>query len=307
MPPKIHLGINTCFAVKRWPEPEEWTRIVREELHLDHCQFSLDLVESLLDDEAALAAYADLTRECSASADLQIHSTFTGLAAYSWSLLLHPMATMRASAVRWYERVIDFSSRLGAQGTGGHLGALSALDASETVSREARWADMVEHLRYLSQYAGRQGLSFLLFENMAVPREIGHSLDEAHALAKLDPPTGGVPLVLCLDIGHPCALHTGTSSDDYRAWLAESWPAAPPVVHLQQTDRTGDHHWPFTTEYNSRGIIQADAVVDAIQRWPDDAPVYLFLEPIHPFEAPDALVLDELKESVRYWREALER
>jgi D-erythrulose 1-phosphate 3-epimerase len=306
MPPTIHLGINTCFAVKRWPEPEQWTHIIREELHLDHCQFSLDLVESLLDDEASSAAYADHTRDCATGADLHIHSTFTGLAAYSWSQLLHPIAAMRAAAVRWYERVIDFSSRLGAQGTGGHLGALSVLDASEKALREARQADMMEHLRHLLQYAGSHGLSFFLFENMAVPREIGHSIAEAHALAELDPPPGGVPLILCLDIGHPCALHTGTSSDDYRAWLAESWPTTPPVVHLQQTDRTGDHHWPFTAKYNSQGVIRAEAVVEAIQRWPDDAPVYLFLEPIHPFEADDALVLDELKESVRYWREALQ-
>jgi len=33
--------------------------------------------------------------------------------------------------------------------------------------------------------------------------------------------------------------------------------------------------------------------------------VYLFLEPIHPFEAEDNMVLDELRESVEYWREAL--
>src|SRR5258706_18230 len=29
---RLHLGINTCFAVKRWPEPEQWLDIVREEL-----------------------------------------------------------------------------------------------------------------------------------------------------------------------------------------------------------------------------------------------------------------------------------
>ena len=26
------LGINTCFAVKRWPQPERWARLVRDEL-----------------------------------------------------------------------------------------------------------------------------------------------------------------------------------------------------------------------------------------------------------------------------------
>ena len=29
---KVRLGINTCFAVKRWPRPDDWARIVRDEL-----------------------------------------------------------------------------------------------------------------------------------------------------------------------------------------------------------------------------------------------------------------------------------
>ena len=47
---RLHLGINTCFAVKRWPEPEQWVRIVKHELGLDCCQFSFDLVDPLLDE-----------------------------------------------------------------------------------------------------------------------------------------------------------------------------------------------------------------------------------------------------------------
>src|SRR4029450_3050714 len=39
------LGINTCFAVKRWPEPELWAEIVRARLGLELVQHSLDLVE----------------------------------------------------------------------------------------------------------------------------------------------------------------------------------------------------------------------------------------------------------------------
>ena len=59
---RLHLGINTCFAVKRWPEPEQWVRIVKHELGLDCCQFSFDLVDPLLD-ESTTKAYADAVRE----------------------------------------------------------------------------------------------------------------------------------------------------------------------------------------------------------------------------------------------------
>ena len=38
---RIQLGINTCFAVKRWPLPEDWAPIVRDELGLQLVQHSL--------------------------------------------------------------------------------------------------------------------------------------------------------------------------------------------------------------------------------------------------------------------------
>ncbi len=302
--PHLHLGINTCFAVKRWPEPEQWLTFVKEELGLNCCQFSLDLVDPMLD-EMTTAAYADTVRAYAATCGVFVHSTFTGLAAYSWSQLLHPDKAMREAAMRWYERAINFTARLGAPGAGGHLGALSVQDAASDVRKQVLIQELQERLQALSRYAAQKGLQFLLFENMAVPREWGYSIEEAQSLASLVA-TGGVPIMLCLDVGHPCALHTGTASDDYLAWLAHPWPRTP-VVHLQQTDRSGDHHWPFTPEYNDKGIVRAESVLNAIKQWPDDTDVYLFLEPIHPFEADDASVLDDLRQSVQHWQGAMQQ
>jgi sugar phosphate isomerase/epimerase len=299
---RLHLGINTCFAVKRWPEPEQWLDIIKEELGLDCCQFSLDLVDPMLD-EAVIDAYANDVREHAAATGIMLHSTFTGLAAYSWSLLLHPDRRMRDAAMRWYERAVNFTAQLGALGTGGHLGALSVRDMADETRKQTLLAEMRERLELLSCYAAGRGLQFLLFENMAVPREWGHSIEESQEITNLAF-QGGVPLVLCLDLGHPCALHTGTASDDYLAWLTQPWPHTP-VIHLQQTDRTGDHHWPFTQEYNSKGIVEASHVLRAMSQWPDNTDVYLFLEPIHPFETDDATVLEELRQSVQYWQDAM--
>ena len=305
MAPRIHLGINTCFAVKRWPEPEQWIRLITHDLGLDCCQFSFDLVDPLLDADAT-RAYAEETRQRAANAGLHIHSSFTGLAAYSWSHLLHPDAALRQAAMRWYERAITFTAQLGARGTGGHLGAFSVANAADAHVRQRLLAELRERLQALTRTAADQGLDFLLFENMAVPRELGHSIEEAHWLADITT-EGGVPLVLCLDLGHPCALRTGTTSDNYLAWLNEHWPQTP-VIHLQQTDRTGDHHWPFTAAYNQRGIIDGPQVVAVLREWqrrPETGDMYVFLEPIHPFEADESTVLDELRESARYWRAAL--
>src|SRR5436190_24332132 len=91
------LGINTCFAVKRWPQPERWATLVRDELGLDLVQHCLDLVD--LDAPAGeLASQADRVRAAWAAPGLTLHSTFTGLAAYSSNLLPHPDPAAREPA-----------------------------------------------------------------------------------------------------------------------------------------------------------------------------------------------------------------
>jgi D-erythrulose 1-phosphate 3-epimerase len=301
VPPQLRLGINTCFAAKRWPEPERWVDLVVDHLGLRLCQVSLDLVDPGFG-ERATGAYADAVCRAARSAGLELHSTFTGLAGYAGSQLLHPMREMREEASRWFGRAIDLSARMGARGTGGFVGAFSAADALDPARRSSLLAELADRLNQLGERAARHGLDFLLMENMAAHREVGHRIEEAHELERL---TEGseVPWRLCLDLGHPAALSTGTASDDPIAWLGERWRATP-VIQLQQANRDGDHHWPFTPERNAIGLVDAAAVVDALGRWGDGV-VDLFLEIVHPAEADDEGVLADLGASVRHWADAL--
>ncbi len=123
----LQLGINTCFAVKRWPLPEDWAPIVRDELGLRLVQHSLDLVD-LHADEEGLQSQADALQSATAAHDLELHSTFTGLAAYSSNLLLSPDAAEREAADAWLRAAIGFTAISGAQATGGHVGCFSVAD-----------------------------------------------------------------------------------------------------------------------------------------------------------------------------------
>ena len=138
---RLRLGINTCFAVKRWPRPADWAPIVRERLGLDLVQHSLDLVD--LDvDEAGRTRQAGAVIEAARANGLELHSTFTGLAAYSRNLLLDPDASARQAAQDWYRRAIAFTATIGAAGTGGHVGAFSVADWVDHDRRAERWADL---------------------------------------------------------------------------------------------------------------------------------------------------------------------
>ena len=294
------LGINTCFAVKRWPRAEEWARIAADELGLDLVQHSLDLVDLDAGDAARAEQAADARGAC-AAAGLALTSTFTGLMAYSNSLLLHPDPQARRRARDWYERVIEFSVLAGARRAGGHVGSLSAADHADPTRRAVLLAELGDTLGELAATARVAGLDGLLVENMACAREPATIAEIERLLAAGD--STRVPIELCLDVGHQCVPGTSGDDRDPYAWLRRLGPRAP-VIHLQQSDAAGDHHWPFTPECNAQGRIQAARVLEAIEA-SGASEVELILEVIPPFEQEDGQVLADLKASVAHWRDAL--
>jgi len=42
---ELRLGVNTCFAVKRWPRVADWGPIVRDRVGLRLVEHSFDLVD----------------------------------------------------------------------------------------------------------------------------------------------------------------------------------------------------------------------------------------------------------------------
>jgi sugar phosphate isomerase/epimerase len=294
------LGINTCFAVKRWPEPPRWAEIVAGELGLDLVQHSLDLVEldaqaHELDDQASR-----LKAACSASG-LELDSTFTGLAAYSSNLLLHPDRAARTRALNWFRRVVEFTAACGGSSTGGHIGAYSVADWNSQDRRELLWNELSDSLAELSAHARGCGLSSLMTENLAAAREpstlamFGSLLTEGDSLH--------APVVACLDVGHMFVPGTSGDDRDPYAWLRRLGARAP-IVELQQSDGLADHHWPFTAVRNEGGIIEAERVLTALDQ-SGAQHVTLVLEVIPPFEQDDSAVIRELRESCEYWRTAL--
>jgi sugar phosphate isomerase/epimerase len=297
---RLELGINTCFAVKRWPTPADWAPIVSDRLGLRLVQHSVDLVDFSAD---RLAEQAGEVRDAVAVNGLALHSTFTGLAAYSANLLLAPQATERQAALAWYRNAIGFTALAGGRATGGHVGAFSVPDWRDPDRRRTRWQGLQRDLEALAGDARAAGLEYLVVENLAAAREpstmamIRELLDDGDATR--------VPVRLCLDVGHMVVPGTDGPDRDPYAWLSTLGPAAP-VIQLQQSDEGGDHHWPFTTAMNAVGRIEADRVIDALGEGGVEESA-LILEVIPAFEQDDDAVLDDLIASVEYWREALAR
>jgi len=299
---RIRLGVNNCFAVKRWPLASEWAGIL-EQAGIKVVQFSYDLLDPRTP-EPLLTLMVEEIREAVETKGLEIHSTFTGLAAYSFNLFGHPNPLVRADGFDWYARAVKVATRLGAQACGGHIAALSVNDWKNEARRRVVVDSIIEGVAALTRVAKEAGLEMLLWEPMPVPREPPSTINGARQILERVNAVSSIPVNLCIDLGHACSWSVDRKEDlDPYAWLRELG-AFSPALHIQQTDGKADRHWPFTEEYNRVGIIEPDKVLEAL----DDSGVkeaVLFLEIIHPFEAPDDKVLKDLHESIKYWREYL--
>ena len=297
---RLRLGINTCFAVKRWPRPADWAPIVADRFKLRLVEHSFDLVDLTA---GAAESEAQALLDAASTHGLTLNSTFTGLAAYSSNMLLGVEPSGRAAAAAWFRTAIAFTGSLGATATGGHVGAFSVADWRYDSRRTERWGELRTVLLELTEDARDHGLKALMVENLAAAREPSTMAMIRELLTDGD--ATHVPIRLALDLGHMCV--TGTSGEDRApyAWLGQLGASAF-EIQLQQSDESGDHHWPFTPEFNRAGRIDADRVIDALGE-SGAQELALILEVIPPFEQDDDAVLDGLAASVDYWSEALSR
>jgi len=293
------LGVNLCFAPKRWPEPEEWARIVAEEFGLRTVQFSFDLMDPRAG-SGVVSSYIDHTRHACERYGVTIHSTFTGFLPYMQNLLLHPEPAFREDAKAWFKAAIDVTARMKVAATGGYFGSLTMRDLADPVRRQERMDGWLEAIRELAQEAKDKGLEALLIEAMAGWREPPTGIGECLALADMKT---AVPLRIAIDLGHMVVKgREGDDLDPY-AWLKKLSPKAG-VIHLQQSNDKYDLHQAFTPEANRTGRIDPKKAVAAIRASGAEKAVLMF-EIIHACEEDEKKVLADIKGSIEQWREAL--
>ena len=295
----MDLGINLSFALKRWPEPERWASLVREDLGLELVQFTLDLLDPWWP-ERERRVLAERVRRAADDFDLTIHSAQLGLAWYTFNGLLHPDAAAREVAREWWRRAAHTAAELGAPAVGGPLGALSAADAAAAGIRAERYAVLLEDTVAASRAAADAGLAALLVEPTPLPRETPYTVEQAERLvADLDGRLA-VPIRWVLDVGH--ALYRplygeGVALEDWLGPLHDEIG----LFHLQNHDYRSDAHWGWPHEGGCYDVAEFAETV----RKAGLGHVPVVIELFYPFEMAEEDVLADVRSTVRYCREAL--
>lgn len=295
----LKLGINCGFAINKYLEPEEWTRIVHEELGLKHVQFVADLLNPFLPEayiEKQLERIQASTQRHGISIDSVFTSAFTRV-----NHLMHPDAEARKIWLQWFKDFFCLAARLGARNGGGHFGILSFAAQNDVKQREFLIEEGIKGWQELSFYVKDLGFDCLIFEPMSVPREMANTIEETQELMRRVNENCGVPMRICLDVGH--APHP-EQRDPY-LWL-ERLGASSPVIHLQQTVLHKSLHAPFTPEYNEQGIIKPDKVLAALRKSGATAALLAFEISHREHMDTDYRIIEDLRESVDYWRPYIE-
>jgi sugar phosphate isomerase/epimerase len=294
----LRLGISTGFAVNRYAEPEEWTRIVRES-GARYVQFTADMLNVSLPWEIVLKQAKRVRSACEENG-LEISSTFTG--AYTRvNHLAHPDHDVRAYWVDWFKRFADLSAYLGCRTMGSHFGIFTMKDDLEPKRRSERRDQNIKGWHEVGEYAREQGIEQIIWEPMSISREQGETLVACRKLqddVNVDAP---LPFKICLDVDHGDVSSSNPDDTDPYIWL-KSFAKESPFVHIKQSSSNKGGHWPFTSEHNANGRIIPARVVSVLQEQ-GVTDIELVLELSFRERQPsDSSAPTALRESVDFWR-----
>ena len=297
---KIHLGMNTIYATKRWPEPEIWGQQIGQRWGLKQVQFCFDLLDPRSTDEAR-DQYCAAVKEACQKYDFSIHNCFIGVAAYTYNYLLHPMKELRRDALDWCKHAAITSELMDSKGVGGPIAAASMADYTNPQKRQWLLDTLVEGMQAFAAVAAEHNQQFITWEPSPVGREMGTSIDTVKTLYSRMNDQAAIPIHLLLDVGHWCGYEQQGKDCDLDSWLRELGSLSP-IMHLQQMDGVGDCHWSFSKKNNAKGVIKMEKVLETLDK-SGCKEVYLFPEICFAYEMNEAELLDEMDESVEYLKQ----
>ncbi len=290
---KLSLGVNLGFAINKYFEPNVWPKVVRE-MGLSNAQFVADILNPFMPKDWVDKQIA-LTKESMKAHNVEVTSIFTS-AFTRVNHLMHPDAEARKIYLDFFKRLFDIGAKLGAKSGGSHFGILTFTDYEDIKRREFLIEEGIKNWQALSKYAKEIGFNFICFEPMSVEREMANTVEDSLYLMNRVNENCGVPMRLVIDVGH--APHP-QQRDPY-LWLEKAGKYSP-IVHLQQSLLGKSMHWAFTEEYNKQGHIEADKVINCLEKTGIQE-CELVLELSHrEHRDTEPLILKEHKQSVDYW------
>lgn len=258
--PRIHLGIDNCFAIKRWTEPEDWARAVKF-LGLKYVEAVPDLeCEPLLTPADYRRDWIDKVNRVRDELGVRVVMFYSNDSTYDSIGFSHPDARVREHFVeRWFRNFIDMAAAIGSD-VGYYVQATpESMLYSIEGRREAR-RTALECMIRVNRMAGEAGVARVALEQMYTPHQPPFRIRDMADLMADVTRESGAPFYLTEDVGHHCPLYLRPTREQLQAACARYVRDGYIEVWLGSQEARG-----IFEENAKRGAL-SESALDALER-----------------------------------------
>ena len=222
--PKIYLAIDNCVLYKRYTEPNDWAKIIKN-LGINYIEASADTeLDPLYMGKEYLKDWVDKVREAQQKHDITVCNLYSGHGTYTTLGLTHTDARVRERMIReWFFPMVKIAGELQC-GMGFFAHAFE-----NTILQNAKlyweYVDiLIELLARINQYAKEVNCGKLGIEQMYTPHQYPWRIQDTRKLISKVTEKSGHNFYFTEDVGHH---HTkfmypqksDLSKDIYNVWL----------------------------------------------------------------------------------------
>ena len=200
--PKIYLGIDNCFASKRWTKPEDWALLIRD-LGIFCVECSADTeCDPLYMGKDYTIRWIEQTKNACEKTGVRVVNLYSGHGTYSTLGLAHWDPEVRKRfRDQWIKPQADTARALDA-GLGFFTHAFDNSVLQSAQQYEEALQELVRNFADLAQYAREIGLKTMGVEQMYSPHQVPWTVDGAVSLLRNIYALGKNPFYLTVDVGH---------------------------------------------------------------------------------------------------------
>jgi sugar phosphate isomerase/epimerase len=205
--PKIFLTMDNSFATKRWTEPDEWARIIRD-LGITWVEASADTeADPFYCGEEYLLRWVEKVHAAREKYGVRVANCYTGYSTYRSLGLGHPDPVIRERVMNgWLKVMARIMARLKA-GLGFYVHAFSEAVLQDPGRYATALETLYAELAEISGYAGDVGPIPIVVEQMYTPHQVPWTIEGGFNYIGTVSRRSGFPAYIALDTGHFTGQH----------------------------------------------------------------------------------------------------
>ncbi|MEP1539103.1 MAG: TIM barrel protein [Paracoccaceae bacterium] len=300
----LTLSLNTNPLVNRYAEPDDLIDVVAQKIRVRDLQLTHEFINPSWP-AATISKVSRQMRRALQRTGVRVTSGMTG--PYGrLNHFGHPDPDVRRYYVDWFKTFADITADLGGVSVGTQFAIFTYKDFDDPKRREELikiaidcWAEVAEH-------ASKAGLEYIFWEPMSIGREFGETIQSSLDLQdRLSAAKMAIPMWMMADIDHGDVTSKNSDDFDPYAW-ARAVPQVSPIIHIKQSLMDKGGHRPFTAEFNARGRIQPDPLLNALKEGKAENNEICLELSFKEREPNDREVIDQIAESVAFWAPHIE-